>query len=66
MMQGSPNSEEARNSESKEASNKEVTPDKEGSKSQLKRLKVMEPYSSKSLDGKKDAEQEIVDEQAKS
>jgi hypothetical protein len=43
MMANSPNSQEAHNSAGKEESNKEATPDREGSKSHLKRLKVMEP-----------------------
>lgn len=46
MMASSPNSKEARNSAGKEGSNNEVTPDNEGSKSHLKRLKVMEPVTS--------------------
>ena len=44
MMASSPNSKEAHNSAGKEGSNNEVTPDREGSKSHLKRLKVMEPF----------------------
>ena len=45
MMASSPNSQEAHHSA--EVSNKEATPDSEGSKSHLKRLKVMEPLASK-------------------
>jgi len=46
MMASSPNSQEAHNSAGKEGSNNEGTPDGEGSKSHLKRLKVMEPFPS--------------------
>ena len=49
-MASSPNSQEAHNS----ASNKEMTPDREGSKSPLKRLKVAQPLPS--WQEKKDAE----------
>jgi hypothetical protein len=60
MMASSPNSQEARNSAGKEGNNKEATPDREGSKSHLKRLKVMEPLPSK--EENKDAGQEKAEE----
>ena len=51
MMASSPNSQEAHHSA--EVSNKEATPDSEGSKSHLKRLKVMEPLASKDENAEK-------------
>jgi hypothetical protein len=60
MMASSPNSKEAQNSAGKEGSNNEVTPDREGSKSHLKRLKVMEPFPAQ--EENKDADKEKAEE----